>query len=178
MKTPLRYQITEYDCGTTSLINAISFIYEREEIPPELIHGVMMYTLDEFGCDGEECKGGISIFSVKFLNHWIKSFAHSKGFIINTELLENNDVDIYSNKVKKCMSNGGAIVARVWLGGEHYVIITKIDHEYAYIFDLYYQDITTYDEDNEVEIIKDRPIECNRKVYLKEFYQIVQWIMD
>ena len=26
MKTPLRYQVTEYDCGPTSLLNAVSFL--------------------------------------------------------------------------------------------------------------------------------------------------------
>ena len=33
MKNPLHYQLTEYDCGPTSLLNAISFLFEREEIP-------------------------------------------------------------------------------------------------------------------------------------------------
>lgn len=37
MKTPLRYQITEFDCGSVSLINCIVFLFEREEIPAELI---------------------------------------------------------------------------------------------------------------------------------------------
>ena len=27
MKQPLRYQITEYDCGPTSLLNAVSFLF-------------------------------------------------------------------------------------------------------------------------------------------------------
>ena len=37
MKQPLRYQITEYDCGPTSLLNAVSFLFGREDIPPELV---------------------------------------------------------------------------------------------------------------------------------------------
>ena len=46
MKNPLRYQISEYDCGPTSLLNAISFLFEREEIPPEVIRNIMLYCLD------------------------------------------------------------------------------------------------------------------------------------
>ena len=46
MKSPLRYQITEFDCGTVSLINAISYLYDREEIPSKLIRSIYVYTLD------------------------------------------------------------------------------------------------------------------------------------
>ena len=41
MKNPLHYQLTEYDCGPTSLLNAISFLFEREEIPPEVIRNII-----------------------------------------------------------------------------------------------------------------------------------------
>ena len=34
MKVPLRYQVTNYDCGPTSLLNGLSILFEREEIPP------------------------------------------------------------------------------------------------------------------------------------------------
>ena len=37
MKNPLHYQFSEYDCGPTSMQNAISFLFEREEIPPEVL---------------------------------------------------------------------------------------------------------------------------------------------
>ena len=37
MKIPLRFQITEFDCGAVSLLNCLSFLYEREEIPAVLI---------------------------------------------------------------------------------------------------------------------------------------------
>ena len=52
MKTPLRYQVTEYDCGPTSLLNTVSFLFEREEIPPEVVRNIMLYSLDTFGTDG------------------------------------------------------------------------------------------------------------------------------
>ena len=32
MKIPLTFQITEFDCGTTSLLNALLFLFDREEI--------------------------------------------------------------------------------------------------------------------------------------------------
>lgn len=30
MKVPLRYQNSEYDCGTTSFINALAYLYNRK----------------------------------------------------------------------------------------------------------------------------------------------------
>ena len=30
MKTPLHYQISEYDCGPTTMMNAMSFLFTRE----------------------------------------------------------------------------------------------------------------------------------------------------
>ena len=32
MKVPLRYQNTEYDCGTTSFVNALAYLFDREEV--------------------------------------------------------------------------------------------------------------------------------------------------
>ena len=42
MKTPLRYQMSEYDCGPTAMLDAVSFLFEREEIPPEIIRNIML----------------------------------------------------------------------------------------------------------------------------------------
>lgn len=48
MKVPFSYQKTEFDCGPTSLTNALSFLFDREEIPPEMIRRIMAYCLDGF----------------------------------------------------------------------------------------------------------------------------------
>lgn len=46
MKIPLRYQNTEYDCGTTSFVNALAYLYDREDIPVELLKAIYRFTLD------------------------------------------------------------------------------------------------------------------------------------
>ena len=60
MKNPLRFQTTEYDCATTTIINALSYLYEREELPIELVKAVYEYTLDEMDQEGILGKGGTS----------------------------------------------------------------------------------------------------------------------
>ena len=46
MKNPLRFQVTEYDCGTVALQNALSYLFEREELPAALVKAIHKYTLD------------------------------------------------------------------------------------------------------------------------------------
>ena len=60
MKTPLRYQMSEYDCGPTAMLDAVSFLFEREEIPPEVIRNIMLYCLDCYSAEGITGKSGTS----------------------------------------------------------------------------------------------------------------------
>ena len=57
MKTPLRFQVTEYDCGTVSLYNVISYLFEREEIPAQLLKTIHKYTLDCYDENGNPGQG-------------------------------------------------------------------------------------------------------------------------
>ena len=60
MKVPLRYQNTEYDCGTTSFVNALAYLYDREDIPVELLKAIYKFTLDVEDSEGVVGKGGTS----------------------------------------------------------------------------------------------------------------------
>ena len=48
MKNPLNYQMTEYDCGPTSMANAVSFLFKREEISPDIPKYIMQYCMDAY----------------------------------------------------------------------------------------------------------------------------------
>ena len=60
MKTPLRYQFSEYDCGPACLQNAISYLFDREEIPPEVLRNISLYCLDGYSAEGISGKTGTS----------------------------------------------------------------------------------------------------------------------
>ena len=45
MKNLLIYQSTEYDCGPTTLTNAIRYLFDREEIYPDIVKYIMLYCL-------------------------------------------------------------------------------------------------------------------------------------
>lgn len=36
MKSPLHYQVSEFDCGPTTVLNALSYLFQREDLPAEL----------------------------------------------------------------------------------------------------------------------------------------------
>ena len=40
-KTPLDYQITEYDCATTTILNAFRYLFNRSEISPEVYQYIL-----------------------------------------------------------------------------------------------------------------------------------------
>ena len=71
MKIPLRYQVSEYDCGPTSLLNALNYLFQREEISPELIRNIMLYSLDCYGSGGAPGKRGTSRMAMMFLSNWL-----------------------------------------------------------------------------------------------------------
>ena len=168
MKTPLRFQITEYDCGTVALLNAISFLFQREEIPAELIKAIHNYTLDCYDEFGNIGQGGTSKDSITLLSKWISDYANHRNFGISCNRYEGKIINPYL--IEKEIKKGAVLFIRCWQTCEHYVIITNIDKENAYIWDSYYLDETYYDKDNEVQIIFDKPFSYNRIVKLNRLF--------
>ena len=168
MKVPLRFQVTEFDCGTVSLINAFSYLFDRENIPAELIKAIHRYTLDCYDELGNLGQGGTSREAINKLTHWITRYANSKDFNVKCERLEFDDVNEIN--IRRCLDENGVVFARSWQTCEHYIIITKIDEECAYIFDPYYLETTEYDKDDEVKIILNKPFTHNRKVTIHRLF--------
>jgi len=166
MKIPLRYQMTEYDCGTTSVLNALSRVYEREEMQADLLRIVFRQTLDKMGADGHVGDGGTSAGAMGQLAHFINKYAIDNKFPIYAEHVRGEAVT--EELLRKSMSENSVIVASVWLtmrgSYEHYVLITKIEDDNVYIFDPYYMNKDRYDEDDMVEMVFDAPKSHNRIV--------------
>lgn len=163
-KTPLDYQITEYDCGTTTLLNAIRYLFKRSEISPEIYKYIMQYTLDKSNELGESGKGGTSVYALEFLCKWLNENSKAKGMNISCYSIPQNEISIYHEKLSEKINNGAVAIVRLFQDCDHYCLLTKIDEEFAYLFDPYYLNINYYDNDDCVEIIKDKPFEYNRKV--------------
>ena len=148
MKVPLRYQNTEYDCGTTSFINALAFLYDREEVPIELLKAIYKYTLDVENEEGITGKGGTSRKHAELLAKYFIEYASNNNFDIKCKILKGEEVTL--NRLKQAIANNAVIIARCIQTTEHYVLITKIDDLFAYIFDPYYLNEDYYIDDEDV----------------------------
>ena len=169
MKIPLRYQNTEYDCGTTSFINALAYLYDREDVPVELIKAVYKYTLDVESEDGVVGKGGTSRKHAELLARYFVEYANeNKNFKISCTVLSKDKVNL--SDMKETVDNNGVIIARCWQDVEHYVLITKIDDNFAYIFDPYYLDEEYYYDDEDVAIVLHETFTHNRIVKLERLF--------
>lgn len=166
MNNPLRYQMTEYDCGPTSMLNAVSYLFRREEIPPELVRSVMLYCLDCYGTDGEGGKCGTSCMAMRFLSNWLNGFGQVGHLAVSSQYLSGEDVNLSQNgRLPDALRRGGAAVARVELEGWHYVLLTGIDGGLVRLFDPYYQEEPF--PDPELRMVADHPGEYNRIVPLR-----------
>lgn len=163
MKNPLSYQSTEYDCGPTTLINAISYLFKREDIPPDVVKHIMLYTLDAYNGKGEFGKSGTSQMAMQFLCSWLNQFGKVKKFPIHGEVLTGREVCFsQTSRIYVALQQGGAVVVRLRLDGWHYVLLTAVDEEHAYLFDPYYRKMPF--TINGIEIITDEPFKMNRHV--------------
>lgn len=86
MDNPLRYQMTEYDCGPTSMLNAVSYLFRRDEIPPELTRNIMLYCLDCFGEDGSTGRRGTSRMAMMFLSNWLNGYGETGHLAVSSPL--------------------------------------------------------------------------------------------
>jgi hypothetical protein len=139
MLTPLQYQVSEYDCVPTALINAVSYLFHRKEIPPMVIRNIYLYCLDTVGRNARFGIGGTSKYAVRLVGNWLNSY-RMKSFAIRTEFIEGEAVKINKEgKINQCLGQGGVALCNMLLTKreEHYLMITSIDDHWVYCFDSY-----------------------------------------
>lgn len=170
MKTPLYYQMSEYDCGTVTLLNAVKYLFPREMIPPDVIKAITTYSLDTYNSGGEVGKMGTSKAAMKFIVEWLNYNGPIKGLPIHGNYYTGENVHFgEKSSVINAIKNGGAAIFRLNYGGDHYVLATKVDtnQKYPYLFDPYLDEDLKYTEG--IVLLNGFPYEYNRKVHFSLF---------
>lgn len=163
MKNPLSYQSTEYDCGPTTILNAINYLFPREEIYPDVVKTIMQYCLDSYNDKGEAYKNGTTGMAMMFLSSWLNHFGEVKNWPILCEMVTGREVYAGQNsRIGECLQQGGVVVARVMLGCWHYVLLTGMDDKYVYAFDPYYRKNPF--KEKGIKMITNAPKKMNRKI--------------
>lgn len=129
----LNTQISEYDCGTTSLLNAIRVLFKRDEIPVEILKIVYKYTLDcKYKIIGD-C--GTTKKAMKKVVKKINKYGNKHNFDLSMQYVKSINCDI--EKIKTCIYKKEVVIVRSFLEVEHYYLITNIDQCFLYIWDPY-----------------------------------------
>ena len=138
MKTPFRFQASDYDCVPTTFINAISYLFERSEIPPLVIQRIFTYCLDSISSQ-QNLGHGTTSYAVQLMGNFLSEF-QEKGFKVCTEYICDERVHLgRNNKIARTLNAGGAALLNVKSIGNdwHYVLALEIDANWLYIFDPY-----------------------------------------
>jgi hypothetical protein len=122
------------------MLNAISFLFEREDIPPEVPKYIMLYCLDTYDKRGESGKSGTSKMAMMFLANWLNQLSGAREFPILCRYLPGKDVSFGKNsEVVGTLQQGGAVVLRLWYDCWHYVLLTGQKGDCVRLFDPYYR---------------------------------------
>lgn len=163
MKTPLSYQISEYDCGPTTLQNAISFLFDRKQISPDLIKSIHMYCLDSYNKKGELGKFGTSGMVMGYLASWLNHYSKCRKLPIHCDFLQTPDIHLSENsRIIGCLQCGGCAIARVHYGTDHYILLTGVKDHNVMVFDPYYREVPFHTR--KIKVVSDQPDRMNRIV--------------
>ncbi|MDD6727095.1 MAG: hypothetical protein PUE16_07165 [Lactimicrobium massiliense] len=140
MKLPLQYQISEYDCGPTSLRNAMAFLMEREKMPQEVLCAIMNICLDGYHAHGTRepvsvhgtSDDAMMTFAGKF-----NDIAKKDHLPYHVDVVLDTDVNTHNALIRNALHNGGAVVAKVMVDVAHYVLMTGEKDDTVRLFDPY-----------------------------------------
>ena len=168
MKNPLHYQLSEYDCGPTAMLDAISYLFDREEILPEIIRNVMLYCLDCYGSEGIPGKSGTSRAAMMFLSNWLNGFGEIRNLPVSSQYLSGKSVYLGSESlINDALHRGGAVVVRLYLDEPHYVLLTGEHDGVVEMFDPYYR--AEPFQDAALQMTESHPEKYNRIVPSRYF---------
>ncbi|KAF0221147.1 MAG: hypothetical protein FD174_645 [Geobacteraceae bacterium] len=134
MKVPFRQQVSEYDCGPTSLINALSYLFDRREIPPFVVHRVYKDCLDI------ESSRGTSSRAIQDLGFWLSHYKEKryKKFAVESKFISGDQVHLQKNsKILQCINSDGAALMIVHSSRNnwHYIIGLRSEGGWLHCYD-------------------------------------------
>jgi hypothetical protein len=150
------------------LLNGISYLFEREDIPPEIIRNIMLYCLDCYATRGAPGTNGTSCAAMMYLSNWLDGFGETGHMSIQSQYMRGETVYIgMESRVNDAINRGGVAVVRLFDEVDHYVLLTGIQGDKLLMFDPYY-DAGPHPDKN-IIITLDHPFEYNRIVPFSYF---------
>ncbi len=152
------------------MLNGIRFLFDREEIPPEIVKFIMLYSMDTFNEHGQLCRHGTSAAAIHYISNWLNHFAQTRRFPLHCTYFSGEEVALVpGGPIWTALEQGAAVLLRVSLEVWHYVLLTGVDGDRVLLFDPYYEeeDDPEFDEEyrtDEIRFLYDCPKKANRSV--------------
>ena len=140
MRLPLQYQISEYDCGPTSLRNALMYLIPREEMPQELLIMINRLSLDGYHPHGTEMRMstfGTSDDAMMRFSDCFNVIANQHEMSLRSDVLLDDSLRTDNSILREALSKQGAVVSKVIMEVPHYVLLTGLHASRIQLFDPY-----------------------------------------
>ena len=136
MKTPLRDQITNFDCGPTSILNGLSRLFEREEIPPVVMRHVTSCCMDWFDDEGNLGRRGTTHAAMGYVAGWLRQVGELGKMPLMCRYLTGEAVTLApGSQLRQALEQGACAVVFIDLDGWHYILITAVEEDRVYAWD-------------------------------------------
>lgn len=134
MKSAFRQQASEFDCVPTTFINALCYLFHRQEIPPGVIRKIYKECLDL------EAARGTSGRAISVLSKWLKSYNEKsyKKFQVVSSYLRGRHVHLGSEStIINCLNQQGVALLCVHSSNDawHYILGFLKQEDWLYCYD-------------------------------------------
>jgi len=134
LKVPFRQQASKYDCFPTSLINGLSYLFDRNEVPPSAIHRIYKNSLDQCGYCGTSQRAieEIGVLLNGYEEDGYKNFSIESQFIVGSRVHLGP-----KSKIIDCIKSNGVALIRIHLTENewHYILAFDTDENWLYCYD-------------------------------------------
>ncbi len=136
MKVAFRQQASNYDCVPTTFMNALTYLFDRREIPPFVIQRIYRECLDV------EASRGTSGQAVRDLGFWLSNYKEKSfsKFAVESKFITGEQVHLRQrSKILRCLNDDGAALLSVYAGDQslHYILAFKCEDGWLYCYDPY-----------------------------------------
>ena len=125
-RAPFRQQASQYDCAPTTLLNALSYLFSRKEVPPYVVRRIYTECLDV------DRYRGTSAVAMQDLAYWLQHY-RERGFAkfaLETKFICGAQVHFGKNsKIVRILSSEGVALLCVRSSRNHWHYILCIRYE-------------------------------------------------
>lgn len=173
MKSPLNYQVSNNDNLKASLEDCLMFLFERQEMPHEILKGLYYYAAECYNTKFEDSNAEVNnVYAEEFVKY-CSSVLKVKDLNLKCSHLRGDAVTL--SVIFQCLKNHGSACVKVWKGNKfHYVAVTALDVDYIYLFDPYFEYTNFYKGNENVKVVLDMPFNYNRKIKIEHFVRSKQ----